>query len=135
MVGTVDDNPDRPEARRLRFRIRHRAWTQVAMAARLREHAVADEEPRAMQQALSNRLLVAPIQAASVAHGGKAVSQRFLNLAGDFEEANWQRSAALLGDVADDAQMRVRIDQSGHQHTSGRLDFDDAISSRRSAAA
>jgi hypothetical protein len=56
-----------------------------------------------MQQALSNPLLVAPIQAAGVAHGGKAVSQRFLNLAGDLEEANRQRSAALLGDVADDA--------------------------------
>jgi len=35
LVGTVNDNPDRPEARRLRFRLRHRAGTQVAMAARL----------------------------------------------------------------------------------------------------
>jgi hypothetical protein len=31
--------------------------------------------------------------------------------------------------------MGVRIDQSGHQHASGRVDFDDAINPRRSVAA
>src|ERR1700756_3623099 len=88
-----------------------------------------------MQQALSNRLLVAPIQAAGVAHGGKAISQRFLDFAGDLEEANRQRSAAMLSDVADDAQMRVRVDRPGHQHAPGRGDVDDAIIPRWSAAA
>jgi hypothetical protein len=83
LVGTIDDNAYRPQTRRLRFRLRRRAWTQVAVAACLWERTVADEQPRTTQQTLSNRLLVAPIQAAGVAHGGEAVGQRFLDFARD----------------------------------------------------